>query len=137
VQKGDLFAIGGKHDLVIGNPDFGIAERVVRHGIAHLNPGGHVAMLLRLTILGSETRVPFHREHPLRYLQPIAQRPAFKRRAGRPTRPSTACSSGSRASRAAGRSCRRWCGTGDDPCRLLAVRLPPEKRSGASRPHRS
>jgi hypothetical protein len=79
VEQRDLFTVDGQHDLVIGNPDFGIAERVVRHGIAHLAPHCHVAMLLRLTILGSETRVPFHREHPLRYLQPIAQRPAFKK----------------------------------------------------------
>lgn len=78
VIEGDLFGHKAPfYDLVVGNPDFAIAEQVVRHCLGHLAPGGYLAFLLRAAFLGSEGRVPLYREHPLRFLQPIAQRPSF------------------------------------------------------------
>lgn len=77
---GDLFEprhLFGEWPLIIGNPDYAIAEKVVRHCLTQLGPGGHLAFLLRAAFLGSTGRVPLYREHPLRYLQPIAQRPSF------------------------------------------------------------
>ena len=77
VSKRDLFEVDGQPDLILGNPDYAIAERVVRHCLGLLAPGGHLAFLLRLAFLGSEGRAALYREHPLRYLMPIAQRPSF------------------------------------------------------------
>jgi SAM-dependent methyltransferase len=77
VLTADLFDIRTKHALVIGNPDFSIAEKVVRHGLELLEPNGRLAFLLRAAFLGSEGRVPLYRDHPLRFFQPIAQRPSF------------------------------------------------------------
>jgi len=77
VLVGDLFKFQGLPNLVLGNPDFGVAEDVVRHGMKLLTRGCHLAFLLRAAFLGSSGRVPLYREFPLRYLQPIAQRPCF------------------------------------------------------------
>ena len=63
--------------LVLGNPDYAIAEKAVRHCMSLLAPGGHLAFLLRLAFLGGAGRVQLYRDHPLRYLQPVAQRPSF------------------------------------------------------------
>lgn len=79
VRAQDLFdpALVGPFDLCIGNPDFGIAEQVVRRCLALVQPGGAVAMLLRLGFLASLSRVPLYREHPLSIFAPIAGRPSF------------------------------------------------------------
>lgn len=77
VLQADLFKTAGTFDLVVGNPDFTIAEAVVRHCLQHVHRAGYVAFLLRAAFLGSTGRVALYREHPLRYLQPIAQRPSF------------------------------------------------------------
>ena len=79
VLTGDLFEMKAwvSIDLVVGNPDFGIAEQAVRHCLKLLAPGGHLAFLLRAAFLGSDGRVPLYRDFPLRFLQPIAQRPCF------------------------------------------------------------
>jgi hypothetical protein len=77
VRAVDLFDVTGEFDAVIGNPDFAIAERVVRHSLALTRPGGHVALLLRSSFLSSASRVALYEEHPLWALQPIAQRPSF------------------------------------------------------------
>lgn len=82
VLVGDIFKftpaeVKADTDLVLGNPDFAIAEKVVRHCLDLLAPGGHLAFLLRASFLGSSARVPLYAAHPLRYLQPIAQRPSF------------------------------------------------------------
>ena len=77
VVEGDLFKTAGKYGLVVGNPDFAIAERVVRHCLGLLAPGGHLAFLLRSAFLGSEGRVALYTEFPLRAFAPIAQRPSF------------------------------------------------------------
>lgn len=84
VAQRDLFDVKGQpggapFDLCLGNPDFSIAERVVRHcmTIVARPPWGHVAMLLRLSFLESAERVAFFNEFPLRMLQPIAQRQSF------------------------------------------------------------
>jgi hypothetical protein len=80
VVKHDLFTykapLGGYH-LIIGNPDFGIAEQVVRHCLGLLGPRGSLAMLLRISFLSSLARVPLYRDHPIWSFIPIAGRPSF------------------------------------------------------------
>lgn len=85
VVVADLFEVGdlarqlqlAGYGLILGNPDYAIAEKVVRHCMTLLAPGACLAFLLRAAFLGSEGRVALFREHPLRALQPIAQRPSF------------------------------------------------------------
>lgn len=77
VEQCDLFTVTRSVDLVLGNPDFGIAERVVRHGLSIVPPRGAVAFLLRTAFLGSEGRIALYADRPLYALQPIAQRPSF------------------------------------------------------------
>lgn len=78
ILRGDLFALRDPAwDLILGNPDFAHAEEIVRHCYGLLRPGGTLAFLLRATFLSSDRRVAFHKAHPLRLLQPVAQRPAF------------------------------------------------------------
>jgi SAM-dependent methyltransferase len=85
IIQGDIFEprhLFGDWPLIVGNPPYSCAERFVRHCISLLAPGGYLAFLLRAAFLGSGSRVPFYREHPLRYLQPIAPRPTFNNAAG-------------------------------------------------------
>lgn len=84
VVTGDLFAIrrvmrpGAGFSLALGNPDFGIAERVVRHCLENVvTDGGHVAMLLRLSFWESADRVPLFRAYPVRAFASVAQRQSF------------------------------------------------------------
>lgn len=77
VEKRDLFTLTGPYDVIVGNPDFAIAEKAVRHCMTLLAPDGLLVFLLRLAFLGSQERVALYRDFPLRYLQPIAQRPSF------------------------------------------------------------
>jgi hypothetical protein len=77
VEHRDLFTVHDKFDLIVGNPDFGVAEQVVRHCMALLEPRGCLALLLRISFLCSLSRVPLYREFPLRFFQPIAGRPSF------------------------------------------------------------
>jgi hypothetical protein len=77
VEARDLFTCENIGDLALGNPDYSIAEEVVRHCLKHVWPSGYVAMLLRAAFLGSEGRAALYREYPLRFFQPIAQRPSF------------------------------------------------------------
>lgn len=77
VVAGDLFEITGRFDLIVGNPDFAIAERVVRHCMAQLAPGGHLALLLLASFEESAGRVPLWEEHPLFARQILAQRASF------------------------------------------------------------
>lgn len=68
-----------RFDLVLGNPPYSLAEQFVRYPLEHgLHPGASVAYLLRLSFLGSQKRLTrLFRDHPLRYLIPIAGRPSF------------------------------------------------------------
>lgn len=77
VQRGDLFEVKDNFALVLGNPDYSIAEEAVRHCLGLLASGGYLAFLLRAAFLGSSGRVALYRDFPLRYFQPIAQRPSF------------------------------------------------------------
>jgi hypothetical protein len=79
VETGDLFAVYEPFDLVIGNPDFSIAEEVVRHCMKLVKPYGHVALLLLSSFEESRERVPFWKEYPLFLRQAIgAPRPCFR-----------------------------------------------------------
>jgi hypothetical protein len=77
VEKRDLFTVTDKFDLILGNPDYAIAERAVRHCLGLLDHDGYLTFLLRAAFLGSSGRVGLYRDFPLRYFQPIAQRPSF------------------------------------------------------------
>lgn len=87
VERADLFTIEDKFSLIIGNPDFSIAEAVVRHCIKQLAPGGYLAFLLLAAIEESNERniplppgfkTPFWGEHPLYLRQALGQRPSFR-----------------------------------------------------------
>lgn len=79
IEQRDLFGVQlwREYSLVLGNPDFGRAEEIVRHCLDLRAPGGHLAFLLRLNFLGSKSRADLYREHPLRYFQPVSGRPSF------------------------------------------------------------
>jgi len=65
-------------DLVLGNPPYSLAEEFVRHALSGIEVGATVAFLLRLSFLGSKGRLlGLFKEHPLRYLIPVAGRPSF------------------------------------------------------------
>jgi SAM-dependent methyltransferase len=63
--------------LIVGNPDFLHAEKIVRHCLSLLAPGGHLAFLLPLSFAASKQRRALFVTYPCRYQQPIAGRPAF------------------------------------------------------------
>lgn len=65
VQKRDLFDVKGQYDLIVGNPDFGQAEEIVRHCVGQLAPGGVLALLLLADFEGSASRIRFWQTHPL------------------------------------------------------------------------
>lgn len=69
--------VGPTPGLVVGNPPFLLAEQFARRALSLVAHRGHVAFLLRLSFLSGEKRLPFWREHPLRFLVPIAGRPSF------------------------------------------------------------
>lgn len=77
VHQRDLFGLEGPYSFILGNPDFGQAEKIVRHCLGILAPGGHLAFLLRLNMLAGKKRAKLYREHPLYLFQPIAGRPSF------------------------------------------------------------
>jgi len=77
VDRRDLFGLEGPYQLILGNPDFGQAEAIVRHCLGLLAPHGHLAFLLRLNMLAGKARAKLYREQPLFLFQPIAGRPSF------------------------------------------------------------
>ena len=77
VEQRDLFTVEDHYDLVLGNPDFAIAEKVVRHCLKLVPEGGHVALLLLASFEESAGRVPLFNEFPLYARQMIAQRASF------------------------------------------------------------
>ena len=77
VSRMDLFSLTWSYDLILGNPDFSRAEEIVRHCLGLRAPGGYLAFLLRLNMLGGIGRASLYAEYPLWLLQPIAGRPSF------------------------------------------------------------
>ena len=83
VTKGDLFDIRDtRYGLIIGNPDFSIAEAVVRHCMGLLEHDGHLALLLRCGFEMSQERIMLFREFPLYARAAIPQRPSFREKGG-------------------------------------------------------
>lgn len=80
VEQRDLFDVKDERfSLILGNPDFSIAETVVRHCTRLMAMNGVIALLLLSAFEESRTRIPFWREHPLYLRQAIgAPRPCFK-----------------------------------------------------------
>lgn len=83
VEQRDLFTLQPYNDfgytMVLGNPDFSIAERVVRHCMTLLGPGGHIAFLLLSSFEESKDRIAFWKDHPLFLRQAIGfPRPCFR-----------------------------------------------------------
>lgn len=81
VQARDFwFDDGPEHyDLVITNPPYVHAEAFVQYGLSKLNPGGHLALLLRLGFLGSQERAPLWRRSMCESIYVLSERPSFKR----------------------------------------------------------
>src|SRR5690606_24650965 len=74
---GDFAGMRGEYDAIVGNPPFSLAERHVRHALALLAPGGVLAFLLRLAFVETRSRFALLREHPLRALYALSERPSF------------------------------------------------------------
>lgn len=71
-------ARGGCYDLVIGNPSFALAEAHIRLALGQLAPGGVLAFLLRLNLLGGKARsAGFWAEHPPSEVMVLDRRPSF------------------------------------------------------------
>lgn len=65
-------------NLVLGNPPFADAQTQIEAALRRLAPGGHLAFLLRVSLLGSVERArTLWRRPGLRYLLPVAPRPSF------------------------------------------------------------
>lgn len=62
--------------VIITNPPYSLALPFARRAVALVEPGGVVAMLLRLGFLASRERAEFLREHPPD-LYPLSRRPSF------------------------------------------------------------
>ncbi len=67
-----------RYDLVITNPPYIHAEAFVHYGLERLNPGGHLALCLRLDFLGSRQRVPLWKRGLLEAQYVLTDRPSFK-----------------------------------------------------------
>lgn len=80
VLRHDLFGMRGPFDLVLGNPDFSIAERVVRHCLENVvTEGGILALLLLSSFEESKERVAFWKEYPLTARRAVGfPRPCFR-----------------------------------------------------------
>lgn len=65
-------------DLVIGNPPYKDAERILRHAMKCLRPGGELIFLLRLSFLASMGRYSmFQFEFPPKEITVCSDRPSF------------------------------------------------------------
>ena len=70
----------GPVDLAATNPPFGLAEQFIRHTVELLSPGGLALLLLRLSMLGSNRRLPlWTQDVDLRHVLIVAPRPSFVR----------------------------------------------------------
>lgn len=54
--------------LIITNPPFMLAQEIILKAFQDVEPGGWVAMLLRLNFLGGQKRFVFWRRHPAKYI---------------------------------------------------------------------
>ncbi|MDI9412104.1 MAG: hypothetical protein QM401_00805 [Bacillota bacterium] len=63
-------------DLIITNPPYSIAEKIIRRCF-DLYPTATVVMLLRLDFLGSQERHDFWSKHPVNQIYPLSCRPSF------------------------------------------------------------
>ncbi len=91
----DLFTVPpetfNQVDLVLTNPAFVEADRLLRHLYKGLRDGAHIAFLLNVTFIGSDER--WDREAglfvaaPPRYVLPVVPRPSFLTVDGRDTSP--------------------------------------------------
>tara|TARA_R110002020_G_scaffold192856_2_gene393058 strand:+ start:377 stop:949 length:573 start_codon:yes stop_codon:yes gene_type:complete len=62
---------------IVGNPPFSLAEKHLRLLIPRIEPGGVLVFLLRMTFLGSKSRVEFFKEHPPSKVIVLQGRPSF------------------------------------------------------------
>jgi len=62
---------------IVGNPPFSFAESHIRLLLPCLRPGGVLVFLLRMTFLGSKSRVGFFKEHPPSKVIVLQERPSF------------------------------------------------------------
>lgn len=66
-------------DLVITNPPYVFAETFVRQGLTKVRRGGHLALLLRCTFIGSAERIPLFKSLKPYQGWVLPERPAFRR----------------------------------------------------------
>lgn len=66
-----------KYDLIITNPPFSIAQKVIEHCFEISDENTDVAMLLRLNFFGSQERKAFWNKYPVRQLYPLSKRPSY------------------------------------------------------------
>jgi len=65
-------------DLILGNPPYLDAQQHIETSLTRLAEGGHLAFLLRLSLLGGAERARTLWARPgLRYLQTVSPRPSF------------------------------------------------------------
>lgn len=64
-------------DVVIGNPWYKEAERVVRYSRGMLKEGGYLLFLLRLAFLESQKREKFWEKFPPKEVHVLSRRPSF------------------------------------------------------------
>ena len=64
-------------DLILGNPPFHDAQQQIETSLRRLNPRGHLAYVLRVSMLGAKERVAMWSKPGLRWCSVIAPRPSF------------------------------------------------------------
>ena len=64
-------------DLVIGNPPYKIAEKMVRAALGMIKPGGELIFLLPINFAASKRRYKLYKEYPLFRLVVCSDRPSF------------------------------------------------------------
>ena len=66
-----------KFGAIVGNPPFSLAEKHLGLLIPRIQPGGVLVFLLRMTFMGSKSRVDFFKEHPPSKVIVLQGRPSF------------------------------------------------------------
>lgn len=62
---------------IVTNPPFSIAEKIIRHAMAHVTPGGHVAALVLEKFLYSQTRYPLFSAPECERVLILSKRPSM------------------------------------------------------------
>lgn len=69
--------INPQPDVIITNPPYSIAQKIIEKCFEIAKPETEIIMLLRLAFLESKKRREFWKKHPLTQLYPLIERPSF------------------------------------------------------------